>query len=582
MILSSLPKNFPNTATLKLAILIFMPLSGFKMKWFLLLTVAFLAVFFTFSQNVLADSDEFLKFHWKFDEGTGTVVGDSSGNTPSYPGSIYNGPTWIPEGGLSFDGINDYARTTSSIPGSMGVPDQAYTLSASVRIAEGETNGNIIHISNNATGIGWCISMLHLYDGKFRAIGWEAANPVTAVATQSAVPGEWYSIANTWSPEDDELRLYVNGEIVAATPMSSYDAADDDVYVFAGIDSGGCSNNRGWFKGDVKDVRIYSRAITQEEAEDNSEESINSTPSPTPEPTPSPTPTPTPTPSPTPVPEDDDSSSSRSSSSCDSQTPQSTPNLFQISTSPESATLYFSPSSPTTKYKIGYGTTSEANQNEESFDYSDTSGVISYTVKNLEPGTEYFFKVQAKNKCANGQWSNTLAGVTTSNITQSSAEQKSITLPSIASIPRGELVIVDTEQTDSPKPSPSDQSGNGEGYDVEVFVQKEGKPVSGAVVELHSIPRKTTTGADGIARFSNVEGGDHTVYLTYEGYRGEEKITLDSENKQIAINLTIEIKKYNEWFMTAAIIMIIVLLVTVVFLFFILKRRKKKETDEEM
>ena len=245
------------------------------------LSFLFVAVFITalsFGIQHTFAADDFLKFHWKFDEGSGTNISDSSGNTPSYPGTLYGGPTWIPEGGLSFDGVNDYTRTNDPIPESMGVTNQAYTLSASVRIAPGELDGNIIHISDSPTGNGWCISMLHLDGGKFRAIGWQNGLPVTAVAPTAANTGEWYSISNTWSPETNELRLYVNGELVASTPMTFFEAADADVYVFAGIDGGSCSNSQGWFKGDVKDVRIYSRAITQEEAEDNSNESILETP----------------------------------------------------------------------------------------------------------------------------------------------------------------------------------------------------------------------------------------------------------------------------------------------------------------
>ena len=56
--------------------------------------------------------------------------------------------------------------------------------------------------------------------------------------------------------------------------MTSYQAAGAGVYVFAGINAVGCNNNQGWFKGDVKDVRIYSREISQEEAENNSNESL--------------------------------------------------------------------------------------------------------------------------------------------------------------------------------------------------------------------------------------------------------------------------------------------------------------------
>ncbi len=221
-------------------------------------------------------TDEFLKFHWAFNEATGTIANDTSGNEITYPGTLYNGPTWIPEGGLTFDGIDDFVRTDEAIQNSMGISDQGYTLSASVRVHESGENGNIIHISSGAGGTGWCIAMLHMESGKFRAIGWNSGAVVATDPTE-ANPDEWYSIANTWSPDTQEMDLYVNGALVASSSMDHFTAADQDVYVFAGIDPGGCDNNHSWFRGDIKDVRIYSRAITQTEAVQNSNESISTT-----------------------------------------------------------------------------------------------------------------------------------------------------------------------------------------------------------------------------------------------------------------------------------------------------------------
>ncbi|HRN69901.1 MAG TPA: carboxypeptidase-like regulatory domain-containing protein, partial [Candidatus Woesebacteria bacterium] len=169
---------------------------------------------------------------------------------------------------------------------------------------------------------------------------------------------------------------------------------------------------------------------------------------------------------------------------------------------------------------------------------------------------------------------------TTSNVTQ----QKTIT-PIISELPRGEIKVIEKEQIETPKEetfeSDSTQDNNkvGEGYDVEIFVQKEGKPVSGATVELHSIPRKTTTDNEGIARFQNVEGGNHTVYLAYEGYVGEEKISLNSEDKKATINLTIEVKPYSNWMLIGGIITIIILSSIILLLLFLLKRRKKAKKE---
>ena len=48
---------------------------------------------------------------WKFDEGSGTVAYDSSGN--GNDGNLTNGPTWATGkigGALSFDGVDDYVE----------------------------------------------------------------------------------------------------------------------------------------------------------------------------------------------------------------------------------------------------------------------------------------------------------------------------------------------------------------------------------------------------------------------------------------------------------------------------------------
>ncbi len=239
-------------------------------KYFITTTFCLAVIFFIAVSGAHAGDD--LKFYWPLDEGEGGTTGALTG----YPGTLYGGPTWILNGGLSFDGVDDYIRTDSPLTESMGVSNQAYTLSASVRVNDESESGNIIHISNSpngGNGQGWCISMLHIQNGHFRAIGWDGT-PVTAVNSVPAVLGEWYSIANTWSPETETLDLYVNGVQVASSAMTAYAAADDPVYVFAGIDAPSCSNNQGWFKGDVKDVRIYSRAITEEEAAENSNASL--------------------------------------------------------------------------------------------------------------------------------------------------------------------------------------------------------------------------------------------------------------------------------------------------------------------
>jgi len=55
-----------------------------------------------------------LKLWWKLDESNGTAISDSSLN--GITGTVYNGASWVPgllSNALSFDGVNDYARTNA-------------------------------------------------------------------------------------------------------------------------------------------------------------------------------------------------------------------------------------------------------------------------------------------------------------------------------------------------------------------------------------------------------------------------------------------------------------------------------------
>ncbi len=319
-------------------------------------------------------------------------------------------------------------------------------------------------------------------------------------------------------------------------------------------------------------------------------------------------------------------STSSDSTSCSDTKPTSAPNLFQISTSPITATLYFSPVSPISEYVISYGIGNNIDQFGTSFSYSAQNGVVAYTINNLNPHTKYSFKVRGGNGCMPGDWSQILQGTTTSLDNES-------TLPES----KGKIEIVKKSQTSQPssaqsclytvKPGDSlwkiaqEKLGNGSlyqtiidqnktlysnlspgtelhincpatvpkgklnpdgiGYDLNVKVINNGKPVVGAAIELHSVPRRTITDKDGIARFTNVEGGNHTILLGFNGYNGQEKITVQGENKDVNINISVKLTK-NEWFSYPSWIVIgIMAFAIALLLLFIFKRRKKDKSDYE-
>jgi hypothetical protein len=99
--------------------------------------------------------------------------------------------------------------------------------------------------------------------------------------------------------------------------------------------------------------------------------------------------------------------SSNVTSTCNSETPSSAPNLYQVSMKKSTATLYFTPASGVVDgYIISYGLTSNADSYSVTFSQGASSGAITYKVNSLISNGIYYFKVRATNGCARGAWSN--------------------------------------------------------------------------------------------------------------------------------------------------------------------------------
>ena len=97
---------------------------------------------------------------WSFDEGTGTIANDSSGNNNN--GTLYNGPIWE-EGqvnkALSFDGSNDYVDCGNDE--SLNITDKI-TIEAWVKLANKEFIHYTIVNKNFPAGGLECFSILVL------------------------------------------------------------------------------------------------------------------------------------------------------------------------------------------------------------------------------------------------------------------------------------------------------------------------------------------------------------------------------------------------------------------------------------
>lgn len=94
---------------------------------------------------------------------------------------------------------------------------------------------------------------------------------------------------------------------------------------------------------------------------------------------------------------------------CSNTPPSAIPDLFQINTTKNTATLYFTPAgNPHNSYTISYGYDDNIERFGTGFSKQSSDGVQSYTINALSPNTKYFFKIKANNGCMPGPWSRTM------------------------------------------------------------------------------------------------------------------------------------------------------------------------------
>lgn len=313
-----------------------------------------------------------------------------------------------------------------------------------------------------------------------------------------------------------------------------------------------------------------------------------------------------------------------SAPSCGDQSPGSkAPWLYgAIPQSPTSITLYFTEAdNPVDRYMLEYGL------NSGKYIYASSNiggkGLRTYTVNFLLPNATYHFRIRGANGCAPGPWSDGISATTKSlipfntlDITSSElksvekAEEKSSpqcsytvqagdTLWSIASekLNGGTKFkeIIDLNKDKYPSFNSSNNLSIGwvldlgcknieekqgresleeqEGYEVKVkVIDEKKKPIEGAKVILHSNPREAITDNQGIARFTNVEKGEHRVIIAYNNYQGEQSINLTGDVKEF--NLNVQVKPTNVF--TSPLVLGVIgglVLIIIVLLVFLIRKK---------
>ncbi|KKT28966.1 MAG: hypothetical protein UW15_C0023G0007, partial [Parcubacteria group bacterium GW2011_GWC1_44_10] len=215
---------------------------------------------------VSADITTGLVGHWKFDEGSGTVASDSSGNVNN--GALTSGPTWTTgkvSGALSFDGVD--ARVS--------IPDRNIhefnegtngTISFWFKLLSypSSVDGHLVDKYDSSVGQGGYLYRITDTDGDgvrddFRAFihGTTNCNGCGSNVNKTNISlNQWYHAVSVIKTTSNSSELYIDGALISSTGNFFGAATSTQTLSIGGNEAASNVNAV------IDDARIYNRVLT--------------------------------------------------------------------------------------------------------------------------------------------------------------------------------------------------------------------------------------------------------------------------------------------------------------------------------
>ncbi|MBC8471701.1 MAG: hypothetical protein H8D56_19745 [Planctomycetes bacterium] len=203
---------------------------------------------------------------WKFDDGTGTIATDSSGN--GNDGVFIQDPEWVAGkfgSGLLFDGQGGERVSL----GGLDIPSGAMTITCWFKANNLDTPGQDPRMVSKAFGGDnndhiWMFSSSRIGSDKFLRLRLKTndGQQTSEIKAGTFEVGEWIHGAIWWDGTD--MKIYKNGEEVGSLAKGGTSVAlDPEVQGAIGNQPIGAENRP--FDGIIDDVRIYTKAMTEAE-----------------------------------------------------------------------------------------------------------------------------------------------------------------------------------------------------------------------------------------------------------------------------------------------------------------------------
>jgi fibronectin type 3 domain-containing protein len=191
--------------------------------------------------------------YWKFDEGSGVIASDSSGNNNF--GVLAASPTWVTPGKVGPSALQFNAASLQSVSVSDSASlDQTQGLSITAWIKASDWNGNRRLVQKGDSDNQY---RLLVENGVFKF-------DLTGVGTlTTALPptGSYVHVAGTWN--GSTMAIYFNGVLKASLAATGTNATTTDSLTIAGKNGSGTAGD--YFQGTMDDVRVYNRGLSVSE-----------------------------------------------------------------------------------------------------------------------------------------------------------------------------------------------------------------------------------------------------------------------------------------------------------------------------